>query len=138
MSAYDNPTIIKDESAMAWATGLAGIGQSFFESYKTAKKEREAKEKEERLEAERKAKEDKTLLLNRQVYYSENTARISEDASKTGASLEKAGVKPNVAKGLVDFKFKGETKKGGYREKATFEVLKTGEAEAAAKFTENF
>lgn len=138
MSAYDNPTIIKDDSAMAWATGFAGIGQAFTESFNAARKEREAKEKEARLEAERKAKEDNTLLLNRQIYYSENTARASEDASKTGASLEKAGVKPNIAKGLVDFRFKGETKKGVYREKATFEVLKTGEAEAAAKFTENF
>jgi hypothetical protein len=138
MSAYDNPTIIKDESAMAWATGFAGIGQSFVESYKTAKKEREAKEKEERLEAERKAKENRELTISRQKFYSENTARASEDASKTGASLDKAGVKPNIGKVLVDLRFKGETKKGVYREKATFEVLKTGEAEEAAKFTENF
>jgi len=138
MSAYDNPTIIKDDSAMAWATGFAGIGQAFTESFNAARKEREAKEKEARLEAEKKAKEDRELIISRQKFYSENTAKVSEDASKTGASLEKAGVKPNIAKGLVDFRFKAQTKIGNYNEEAAYTELPKGRAEEAAKFNENF
>lgn len=138
MSAYDNPTIIKDDSAMIYAQMLGTAGQTFTESFKAARKEREAKEKEARLEAEKKAKENRELTISRQKFYSENTARASEDASKTGASLEKAGVKPNIAKGLVDFRFKAQTKIGNYNEEAAYTELPKGRAEEAAKFNENF
>ena len=33
MSAYDNPTIIRDDSAMIWAQALGSAGQSFTESF---------------------------------------------------------------------------------------------------------
>lgn len=138
MSAYDNPTIIRDDSAMAWAQATSGFAPSFTESFNVARKEREAKEKEAKLDAERKAKEAKELVISRQKFYSENTARASEDASKTGASLEKMGVKPNIAKGLVDFRFKAQTKIGNYNEEAAFTELPKGKAEEAAKFNENF
>jgi len=138
MSAYDNPTIIKDDSAMIYAQMLGTLGQTFTESFNVARKEREAKEKEARLEAEKKAKEDKELVISRQKFYSENTAKNSEDASKTSASLEKAGVKPNIAKGLVDFRFKAQTKIGNYNEEAAYTELPKGKVEEAAKFNENF
>ena len=43
MSAYDNPTIIKDDSAMAWAQATGGFAESFKQSFDVAKKDREAK-----------------------------------------------------------------------------------------------
>jgi hypothetical protein len=138
MSAYDNPTIIRDDSAMAWAQGIGSFAENFTQSFNIARKEKEAKEKEARLEAEKKAKEDKELVISRQKFYSENTAKNSEDASKTSASLEKAGVKPNIAKGLVDFRFKAQTKIGNYNEEAAYTELPEGKAEEAAKFNENF
>ncbi len=69
MSAYDNPTIIKDDTAMAWAQSLGNVGQAFTESFNIARREREAKEKEARLDAERKAKEDKIDSLNKQIHF---------------------------------------------------------------------
>lgn len=89
MSAYDNPTIIKDESAMAWATGFAGIGQAFTESFNAARKEREAKEKEARLEAEKKAKESKEYIINIQRTNAEIENNNAVDLSRTVAALPK-------------------------------------------------
>jgi hypothetical protein len=120
MSAYDNPTIIKDDSAMAWATGLAGIGQSFTESYNIARKEREAKEKEARLEAERKEKDRKDLAISRQIYYSKNAAAISEDASKNRSDLKEKGVNQSIADQLITFREQTQTKIGENNEVAAF------------------
>jgi len=89
MSAYDNPTIIKDDSAMAWATGFAGIGQAFTESYNIARKEREAKEKEAKLDAEKRAKESEQLLLNIQRTNAEIQNQNAADASKTFSEVPK-------------------------------------------------
>ena len=55
MSAYDNPTIIKDESAMAWAQGIASFGENFTKAF-NARREQDLKEKayEDKLKAETK------------------------------------------------------------------------------------
>jgi len=89
MSAYDNPTIIKDDSAMAWAQATGGFATSFTESFNTAKKEREAKEKEARLEAEKKAKESEQLLINIQRANAEIQNQNAADASKTFSEVPK-------------------------------------------------
>ncbi len=89
MSAYDNPTIIKDDSAMSWATGFAGIGQAFTESYNTARKEREAKEKEAKLYAEKRAKESEQLLINIQRTNAEIANTNAIDLNKTVGELPK-------------------------------------------------
>lgn len=112
MSAYDNPTIIKDDSAMAWATAFSGIGQAFTESFNTARREREAKEKEARLEAERKEKDRKEQALSKQILYSKNTAAISEEISSSRATLEKIGVSQTITDQLLGFKRQYLTKEG--------------------------
>ena len=55
MSAYDNPTIIKDDSAMAWAQGIASFGENFTKAF-NAKMEQNLREKayEDKLKAETK------------------------------------------------------------------------------------
>ena len=55
MSAYDNPTIIKDDSAMAWAQGIASFGENFTKAF-NARREQNLKEKayEDKLKAETK------------------------------------------------------------------------------------
>ena len=45
MSAYDNPTIIKNDSAMVWAQATSGFAESFKQSFDAARKEKEAKMK---------------------------------------------------------------------------------------------
>jgi hypothetical protein len=92
MSAYDNPTIIRDDSAMIWAQALGSAGQSFTESFNIARKEREAKEKEARLAAERKAKEEKEQTINNQIYSSEERYKYQTRMAKIDDGLVKAGV----------------------------------------------
>jgi hypothetical protein len=92
MSAYDNPTIIKDDSAMIWAQALGSAGQTFTESFRTATKEREAKEREARLEAEKKAREEKEQTINNQIYSSEERYKYQARMGKIDDGLAKAGV----------------------------------------------
>jgi hypothetical protein len=92
MSAYDNPTIIRDDSAMIWAQAFGGAGQAFTESFNVARKEREAKEKEARLDAERKAKEEKEQAINNQIYSSEERYKYQTRMAKIDDGLVKAGV----------------------------------------------
>jgi len=72
MSAYDNPTIIKNDAALIWGQVAGDFAESFTQSYAAAKKEREAKEKEAKLDAEKKAKEAKEQILANQVFLSKN------------------------------------------------------------------
>jgi hypothetical protein len=85
MSAYDNPTIIKDESAMAWVTGLAGAGQAFTESYNIARKEREAREKA-----------DKEQSIKDQVLLSQLEYKDQEEVQKGAEGLQKKGASPSA------------------------------------------
>jgi hypothetical protein len=89
MSAYDNPTIIKDDSAMVWAEAFGSFGKSFTESFNVAKKEREAKEKEAKLEAEKKAKESEQLLINIQRTNAEIQNTNAVDLNRTIGELPK-------------------------------------------------
>ena len=89
MSAYDNPTIIKDDSAMIYAQMLGTLGQTFTESFNVARKEREAKEKEARLEAEKRAKESDQLLINIQRTTAEIQNANAIDLNKTVGALPK-------------------------------------------------
>jgi hypothetical protein len=102
MSAYDNPTIIRDDSAMAWAQAFGSAGQAFTESFNVARKEREAKEKEKKLEDERKAKADKeqsikdqTLISDFEYKEQENTLKGAEDLQKLGASSDALSLRNN-------------------------------------------
>jgi len=92
MSAYDNPTIIRDDSAMIWAQMLGTAGQTFTKSFNIARKEREAKEKEAKLDAERKAKEEKEQAINNQIYSSEERYKYQTRMAKIDDGLVKAGV----------------------------------------------
>ena len=89
MSAYDNPSIIRDESAMIWAQSLGSAGQAFSESFNIARKEKEAKEKEARLEAEKRAKESEQLLINIQRTNADIQNANAIDAAKTFSELPK-------------------------------------------------
>jgi hypothetical protein len=92
MSAYDNPTIIKNDAPMIWAQSLGNAGQAFTESFNIARKEREAKEKEARLDAERKAKEEKEQTISNQIYSSEERYKYQARMGKIDDALTKAGV----------------------------------------------
>ena len=89
MSAYDNPTIIKNDAALIWGQAAGGFAESFTQSYAAAKKDREAKEKEAKLEAEKKAKESEQLLLNIQRTNAEIQNQNAADASKTFSAVPK-------------------------------------------------
>jgi hypothetical protein len=92
MSAYDNPTIIKDESAMIYAQMLGTAGLAFTESFKAARKEREEKEKE--------AKEQ---TIRNQIYGSEERYKYQTRMAKIDDGLVKAGVSPDGTKLVNDY-----------------------------------
>ena len=103
MSAYDNPTIIKDDSALIWGQAAGGFAESFTQSYATAKKEREAKEKEAKLDAEKKAKEDKDQKLNNQVFLSELRYKDQARIGQIQADLEKKGASKKGTELVADW-----------------------------------
>ena len=92
MSAYDNPTIIKNDAALIWGQAAGDFAESFTQSYAAAKKDREAKEKEAKLEAEKKAKEAKEQTLANQVFLSKSQYNDQVRIEKIDEDLVKAGV----------------------------------------------
>ena len=135
MSAYDNPTIIKNDAPMAWAQGIGSFAENFTQSFNQAKKEREAKEKEAKLDAERKEKDRKDLAISRQIYYSKNTAAISEEASKNRSDLKTKGVNQSIADQLVNFREQTQTKIGENNEVAAFSEVDKARLTNDAKYT---
>ncbi len=82
MSAYDNPTIIQDNSAMAWAQATSGFAKAFTESYDTARKEREAKEKADKEQSIK----DQTLLSQLEYKDQADVQKGAEELQKKGAT----------------------------------------------------
>ena len=78
MSAYDNPTIIKDDSALIWGQMAGGIAESFMQSFNAA-----------RQLSEKKAKESKEYLINIQRTNAEIENNNAVDLSRTVAALPK-------------------------------------------------
>jgi len=134
MSAYDNPTIIKDESAMIWAQGLGGAGQAFMESFKASRKEREAREKEARLDAERRAKESKEVQINKQIAASNTTKKINAERDVSQSDFAKAGVSPSLSEQALNFSEKIKTKIGDNNQNIMFNMVEPDVLKSNAKF----
>jgi putative IMPACT (imprinted ancient) family translation regulator len=96
MSAYDNPTIIKDDSAMAWAKATSGFAESFKQSYDIARKEKEAKEKADKQQSIK----DQTLLSQLEYRDQEAMQKGAEGLEKKGASPDTLTKRSNF---IVDF-----------------------------------
>jgi len=114
MSAYDNPTIIKDDSAMAWANAFSGLGKSMMESFEEGRKERDAKYKEAKLDAEKKAKEDKEQTIANQVAISEENYKLQTRISKNNEGLEKIGGGPGAVELANNYSVSTGTKAAEY------------------------
>jgi hypothetical protein len=138
MSAYDNPTIIRDDSAMIYAQMLGTAGQTFTESFKTARKEREAKEKEERLEAEKKAKESKEVQLNKQLYSSNTIKLINAETEQTRTDLSKVGAPPPITDQAVKFELAFKNIFGENAQKIKFDEVTPEFIEADAKLQSEY
>jgi len=123
MSAYDNPTIIKDDTAMAWAQSLGNVGQAFTESFNIARKEREAKEKEARLEAERKAQEGKQDALNKQIFDSDQSYKYEIRKEQINDGLLKAGTDASGTALVNDWYTNTANVEGDANTQNRFEVL---------------
>ena len=88
MSAYDNPTIIKDDSALIWGQMAGGIATSFMESFNAARQRRDAeiKAKEER------EKDAKDQILSNQVFLSKSQYNSQAKMAQADEELKKVGV----------------------------------------------
>jgi len=103
MSAYDNPTIIKDDSAMAWAQATSGFAPAFTESFNIASKEKQAKEKEVKLETEKRVRQNKEQAINNQIYNSEERYKYQTRMGKIDDALIKSGVSPDGTELINNF-----------------------------------
>ena len=81
MSAYDNPTIIKDDSALIWGQAAGNFATSFMESFNASRKEREENDKAA-----------KDQILSNQVFLSKSQYDNQTKMQKTGEELKKVGV----------------------------------------------
>lgn len=121
MSAYDNPTIIKDDSAMAWAQGMASFGENFSKA-RIARQAFDLKEKE--YEDKLKAETKKTAIEIQKFSINQNVANQAEIGSVVDNF---AKTSPNV-NGLLSTqwgkKFAGILEENGmFNKQMTFEDL---------------
>ena len=93
MSAYDNPTIIKDDSAMVWAQATSGFAESFKQSFDAARKEKEAK-----------MKADKEQSIKDQMLISEFEYKEQANAQEGAGNLQKLGATPDALSIRNDFR----------------------------------
>jgi len=112
MSAYDNPTIIKDDSAMAWAQGIASFGENFTKAF-NARREQNLKEKayEDKLKAETK----KTAIAIQSANIEQGLANQKE----IGAAVDQ------MEKTKIDTAFQDQFKQGFAMRKEKVGMFKT-------------
>ena len=88
MSAYDNPTIIKDNSGMILAQGL----NAFSENFAKAAAAREARALEQQKEIEKQQKAADELIINQQTLKMQLASNNNKETSKSMATIDKADV----------------------------------------------
>lgn len=75
MSAYDNPTIIRDESAAMWSQGIASFGENFLRA-RALRDDKLLKEKEEQRKLQ---KESDEIIINQQVIKTNQAAKNQKE-----------------------------------------------------------
>ena len=75
MSAYDNPTIIRDESAAMWSQGIASFGENFLKA-RALRDDKLLKEKEEQRKLQ---KESDEIIINQQVIKTNQAAKNQKE-----------------------------------------------------------
>jgi hypothetical protein len=133
MSAYDNPTIIKDDSAMAWANGIASFGENFMK----ARAARQA------LDLQEKAYEDKLKAETKKTAIAIQSANIEQGLSnqkEIGAAVDQ------MEKTKIDTVIQDQWKsnyaqlneqKGDFNVLAKFTELNKDQIAEGAKFAES-
>ena len=133
MSAYDNPTIIKDDSAMAWAQGIASFGENFTKAF-DARREQNLKEKayEDKLKAETKK--------NAIAMQSANIEQGLANQKEIGAAVDQ------MEKTKIDTAFQDQWKQGFamrkekvgmFKRQATFTELDKDQMAKGTKYAED-
>ena len=82
MSAYDNPTIIRDESAAMWSQGIASFGENFLKA-RALRDDKLLKEKEEQRKLK---KESDEIIINQQVI---KTNQATKNQKEIGDAVNK-------------------------------------------------
>ena len=132
MSAYDNPTIIKDDSAMAWAQGIASFGENFTKAF-NARRELDLKEKayEDKLKAETK----KTAIAIQSANIEQNLANQKEIGAVSD-QMEKTKM-DTVFQDQWKSEFAGmQEKKGAFKVSAQFTELDKDQMAEGTKYAE--
>jgi len=132
MSAYDNPTIIKDDSAMAWAQGIASFGENFTKAF-NARREQNLKEKayEDKLKAETK----KTAIAIQSANIEQGLANQKEIGAVSD-QMEKTKME-TVLQDQWKSEFAGmQEKKGAFKVSAQFTELNKDQIAEGTKYAE--
>lgn len=127
MSAYDNPTIIKNDAALIWGQAAGGFAESFKQSFDAAKKDREAK-----------AKESKEAQLNKQLYASNTIKLINAEAEQSRTDLTKAGAPSTITDQVVNFSLEIKNMIGENDEKIKFDEVDNAFIENNAKLQSEY
>ena len=133
MSAYDNPTIIKDESASIWAQGIASFGENFAKA-RAARQEMDLKEK---------AYEDKLKQETKKNAIAMQSANIEQSLSnqkEIGAAVDQME-KTKIETVLQDQWKQGfamrKEKVGMFKTQATFTELDKDQMAEGTKYAED-
>jgi hypothetical protein len=131
MSAYDNPTIIKDDSAMAWAQGIASFGENFSKA-RIARQELDLKEKA--YEAKLKKETEENQIAMQSASIKQGLANQKE----IGAAVDKIPTVDPVLTNQWKSQFAElKTKEGENNVTAEFAVLSSEQINANTQFAES-
>jgi len=132
MSAYDNPTIIKDESAMIWAQGIASFGENFAKA-RAARQEMDLKEKayEDKLKAETK----KTAIAIQSANIEQGLANQKEIGAVSD-QMEKTKIETVLQDQWKSEFASMQEKKGAFKVSAQFTELDKDQMAEGTKYAE--
>lgn len=135
MSAYDNPTIIKDESAQIWAEGLTSIGEKFTKSFIQARALRNEEIKYARDQKIKAQRESEELLEKSQVRKEKNNLDASKKVSDVRSTWK--DYSPSTVSLITDQYASMLTKSGEYNEKLYDSSITQEERNFYSKYQDN-
>jgi hypothetical protein len=131
MSAYDNPTIIKDNSGMILAQGLT----AFSENFAKAAAAREARILEQKKEIEKQQKAADELIINQQTLKMQQASVNNKKTSESMSTISKTDV--DLQRQIQETLAEDYDTLGNYQVRAATTVVSPEEIKKMSQFNQN-